>query len=129
MRSYDLDGKLLWELKGMTVNVVPTPFAKHGLIYINSGYPGGSPRPVYAIRPGASGDISLKPDETSNEFIVWYQPLLGTYNTSSLAYGDIYYTLLDRGFLLTSRRQDRQADLRAPAHSRSQWIHGVTLGL
>jgi hypothetical protein len=31
---------------------------------------------------------------------VWYQPLLGTYNTSSLAYGDNYYTLLDRGFLL-----------------------------
>ena len=100
VRSYDLDGKLLWELKGMTVNVVPTPFSRHGLVYINSGYPGGSPRPVYAIRPGASGDISLKPDETSNEFIVWYQPLLGTYNTSSLAYGDIYYTLLDRGFLL-----------------------------
>ena len=59
-----------------------------------------SPRPVYAIRPGASGDISLKPDETSNEYIAWYQPLLGTYNTSSLVYGDYYYTLLDRGFLL-----------------------------
>jgi hypothetical protein len=84
----------------MTVNVVPTPFAKHGLLYINSGYPGGSPRPVYAIRPGASGDISLKPGETSNGYIVWYQPLLGTYNTSSLAYGDHYYTLLDRGFLV-----------------------------
>jgi outer membrane protein assembly factor BamB len=101
VRSYDLDGNLLWELKGMTVNVVPTPFSRNGLIYINSGYPGGSPRPVYAIRPGASGDISLKPGETSNDFIVWYQPLLGTYNTSSLAYRDIYYTLLDRGFLLT----------------------------
>ena len=100
MRSYDLDGKLLWELNGMTVNVTPTPFARHGLVYISSGYPGASPRPVYAIRPGASGDISLKPDETSNEFIVWYQPLLGTYNTSALVYGDYYYTLLDRGFLL-----------------------------
>ena len=83
----------------MTVNVTPTPFASHGLIFINSGYPGASPRPVYAIRPGASGDISLKPDQTSNEFVVWYQPLLGTYNTSSLVYGDLYYTLLDRGFL------------------------------
>jgi hypothetical protein len=100
VRSYDLNGKELWELSGMTVNVTPTPFASHGLIFINSGYPGQSPRPVYAIRPGASGDISLKPDQTSNEFVVWYQPLLGTYNTSSLAYGDLYYTLLDRGFLL-----------------------------
>jgi outer membrane protein assembly factor BamB len=100
VRSYDLEGRLLWELSGMTVNVTPTPFARHGLVYINSGYPGASPRPVYAIRPGASGDISLKGDQTSNEFIVWYQPLLGTYNTSSLVYGDLYYTLLDRGFLL-----------------------------
>ena len=26
--------------------------------------------------------------------------MLGTYNTSALGYGDHYYTLLDRGFLL-----------------------------
>ena len=84
----------------MTVNVVPTPFARHGLLYVSSGYPGANPRPVYAIRPGASGDISLKPDETSNEYIAWYQPTLGTYNTSALVYGDYYYTLLDRGFLV-----------------------------
>ena len=100
VRSYDLDGKLLWELAGMTGNVVPTPFAGPGLVYVSSGYPGANPRPVYAIRPGASGDISLKEGETSNEYIVWYQPLLGTYNTSSLFYGNYHYTLLDRGFLL-----------------------------
>lgn len=101
VRSYDLDGRLLWELGGMTVNVVPTPFARDGLIYISSGYPGGMPRPVYAIRPGASGDISLSEGENGNDFIVWYQPMLGTYNTSALVYDGHYYTLLDRGFLLT----------------------------
>lgn len=100
VRSYDLEGKLLWELHGMTTLTIPSPFARNGLVYISSGYPGGAPRPVYAIRPGASGDISLKPGETGNQYIAWYQPLLGTYNTSSLVYGDYYYTLLDRGFLL-----------------------------
>ena len=100
IRSYGLDGAPLWEVKGMTVNTVPTPFARHGLVYVSSGYPGANPRPVYAIRPGASGDISLQEGETRNQYIAWYQPLLGTYNTSSLAYGDNYYTLLDRGFLL-----------------------------
>ncbi|MDA1094205.1 MAG: PQQ-binding-like beta-propeller repeat protein [Acidobacteria bacterium] len=100
VRSYDLDGRLLWELGGMTVNVVPTPFARDGLVYISSGYPGGMPRPVYAIRPGASGDISLSPGQNGNDFIVWYQPMLGTYNTSALVYDGYYYTLLDRGFLL-----------------------------
>jgi putative pyrroloquinoline-quinone binding quinoprotein len=100
VRSYDLDGKLLWELKGMTILTAPSPFARHGLVYFSSGYPGDSPRPVYAVRPGATGDISLKPGETSNQYITWYQPTLGTYQTSALVYGDYYYTLLDRGFLL-----------------------------
>jgi outer membrane protein assembly factor BamB len=99
-RSYDLDGNLLWELSGMSSLTIPTPFVKHGMVFISSGYPGGALRPVYAIRAGAHGDISLKPDQTSNDYIVWHQPLLGTYNTSALVYGDYYYTLLDRGFLL-----------------------------
>jgi outer membrane protein assembly factor BamB len=100
VRSYDLDGKLLWEFTGMTANVVPTPFSKHGLLYLSSGYPGGQVRPVYAVRPGASGDITLGPGETSNQHVAWFQPLLGTYQTSALVYGDYYYTLLDRGLLL-----------------------------
>ena len=54
IRSYDLDGELLWERGGLTVNDVPTPFAKHGLVYISAGYPGGMPRPVYTVRPGAT---------------------------------------------------------------------------
>jgi outer membrane protein assembly factor BamB len=80
--------------------VVPTPFSKHGLLYLSSGYPGGQVRPVYAVRPGASGDITLGPGETSNQHVAWFQPLLGTYQTSALVYGDYYYTLLDRGLLL-----------------------------
>jgi len=98
-RSYDLDGKVLWELTGMSTIDIPTPFAAHGLLFINSGYVADSLRPVYAIRPGASGDISLKGDESSNTFIVWSHPTLGSYNPSSLVYGDLYYTLHDRGFL------------------------------
>ena len=100
VRSYDLDGKVLWELSGMTGNVVPTPFSRHGLVYIGSGYPGAQVRPVFAVRPGASGDISLKPGQTSSQYVAWFQPQLGTYQTSTLVYGDYYYTLLDRGLLL-----------------------------
>ncbi|HEU4389122.1 MAG TPA: PQQ-binding-like beta-propeller repeat protein, partial [Blastocatellia bacterium] len=60
VRSYDLNGKLLWELVGMSSIAIPTPFAGAGLLYISSGYVGDNHRPVYAIKPGASGDISLK---------------------------------------------------------------------
>jgi outer membrane protein assembly factor BamB len=98
VRSYDLDGKLLWELSGMSSIAIPTPFASFGLVYISSGYVMDSLRPVYAIKPGASGDISLKEGERSNGFISWFQPTAGSYNPSPIVYGDYYYTLYDRGF-------------------------------
>ena len=100
VRSYDLNGNLKWELKGMSSIVNPTPFSKNGLLYVASGYPGDALRPLYAIRPGASGDITLKAGETSNQFIAWSHPQLGTYATSAVVYDGIIYTLLDRGFLL-----------------------------
>jgi outer membrane protein assembly factor BamB len=96
-RSCGLDGGLLWELTATASSPIATPLARQGLLYISSGYPGNALRPVYAIRPGASGDISLKPGEASNEFIVWSQPLLASYQASALIYGDYFYTLLDRG--------------------------------
>lgn len=98
-RAYDVDGKLLWELSGMSTIAIPTPFARHGLLYISSGYVADQLRPTYAIRPGASGDISLKAGETSNAFIAWSNPTAGPYNPTPLAYGDYLYTLHDRGFL------------------------------
>jgi outer membrane protein assembly factor BamB len=98
VRSYDLNGKLIWELSGMSSIAIPTPFSKHGLLYIASGYVGDQHRPVYAIRPGAAGDISLKQGETNNKYIAWYQPQGGPYNPSPIVYGGYYYTLLDRGF-------------------------------
>lgn len=98
-RSYDVDGKLLWELSGMSTIAIPTPFARHGLLFVSSGYVADQLRPTYAIRPGASGDISLTAGETSNAFIAWSNPTAGPYNPTPLAYGDYLYTLHDRGFL------------------------------
>ena len=98
VRSYDLSGKLLWEFTGMSTISIPTPFDRHGLLYIASGYVGDALRPAYAIRPGASGDISLKGDETSNAHIVWSAKTGAPYNPTPLVYGDHYYTLFDRGF-------------------------------
>ncbi len=99
VRAYDLDGKVLWELGGMSSIVIPTPFAQHGLLYLTSGYVGDNVRPVFAVRPSAKGDISLKESETGNEHIAWYQRQAGPYNPSPLVYGDFYYTLLDRGMM------------------------------
>ena len=99
IRSYGLDGTLLWELSGMSTIAIPTPFARHGLLFVSSGYVADQLRPAYAIKAGASGDMSLKPGETGNAFIAWSHPTLGAYNPSAIVHGDYYYTLYDRGFL------------------------------
>ena len=99
VRSYDLDGNLLWELTGMSSSTVTTPFSRFGLLYISSGYIGDRKRPVLAIRPGASGDITVSEGQILNESVAWFQPQSASYNPSPLIYGDYYYTLLDRGYL------------------------------
>ena len=98
-RSYSLDGKLLWQFDGKMSNlVIPSPFAAHGFCYIASGYIGDAHRPTFAMRPGASGDITPKGDYQESEFIEWYQGTSSAYNTSQIVYGDYLYTLYDRGF-------------------------------
>ena len=93
--SYDLQGKELWRMSGMAATPVPTPFAYEGLLYIN----GGRGRPLFALRPGAAGNVSLKEGETANEYVVWSQPRGGTYLPSSVAYDGAVYTLTETGIL------------------------------
>ena len=99
VRAFDLDGKRLWELKGLSVSTTPTPFTAHGLLYASSGYPSDPFRPVYAIRPGAHGDITLKDDQATNDYVAWSQRAAASYMPSALVVGDHYYTLYSQGFL------------------------------
>lgn len=98
VRSYDLDGNVLWTLQGMSSITIATPYEMDGLLYISSGYVGDQLRPVYVIRPGATGDISLSDDESSNEFIAWSDAEAAPYNPSTLVYEGRLYVLYDRGF-------------------------------
>ena len=98
VRAYDLEGNEIWHFGGLNSISIPQPFSEHGLLYVTSGYLGDRIKPVYAIRPGASGDISLAEGQQSNEFIVWYQDGAGPYHPTPLVYGDYYFTLLDLGF-------------------------------
>ncbi len=93
--SYDLAGKELWRLSGMAATPVPMPFAYEGLLYID----GGRGKPLFALRPGAKGDISLKEDQTSNEFVVWSHPRGGTYLPTPVAYDGAVYALTETGIL------------------------------
>jgi pimeloyl-ACP methyl ester carboxylesterase/outer membrane protein assembly factor BamB len=99
VRSYDLQGNVLWSLTGMSSITIATPYEHNGLLYISSGYIMDLKKPLLAIKPGASGDISLAQGERSNEFIAWSQPKAAPYNPTSIIYEDRLYVLYDRSFL------------------------------
>ncbi|MFT5110502.1 MAG: outer membrane protein assembly factor BamB [Pseudoalteromonas tetraodonis] len=97
VRSYDLDGNILWTLTGLSSITVPSPFADGDLLYLCSGYVGSKRKPIFAIKPGASGDISLDSDATSNQHIAWCQKKAAPYMPTPVLYKDYLYVLLDRG--------------------------------
>ena len=97
--SYGLDGKEKWSLTGMSSITIATPYKHADLLIISSGYVGDPSRPLYAIRPGANGDISLVDDENSNEHIAWSHPTIAPYNPSTIAYDGVLYVLHDRGLM------------------------------
>jgi len=98
VRSYDLEGNLLWWLEGMSSITIAVPYEVDGLLYISSGYVGDrKSRPIYAIRPGANGDITLGEGETSSESICWVQKMGAPYNPSTTVYDGNMYVLYDFG--------------------------------
>jgi outer membrane protein assembly factor BamB len=96
--GYDLQtGKELWRMTGGGDIPVPTPISSHGLIFITNSHGGKSP--VYAVRPSASGDITLKDPDTSNAHIAWSAARDGAYMQTPLVYEDILYVCKDNGVL------------------------------
>lgn len=97
-RVYSLEGELLYEFGGNSSITIATPYAEDDLLFVSSGYVLDQKKPLFAIRPGASGDISLKDRETQNEYIAWCQKQAAPYNPSTVLYEGRIYVLYDRGF-------------------------------
>lgn len=95
--SYDLEGNELWRMDGQSILPAPTPFTYDGLLYLVSGVHGDDNRPITAVRPGASGDITLPENARSSEYVVWHDRVAGTYIPTPVAYQDSIWVLYDRG--------------------------------
>ena len=97
IRGYDAaTGALVWTLGPNSEVTVGTPVVGEGLVYVTGGYP--PVRPIYAIKPTASGDISLPKEKTSSDAIAWSNTA-GTYIPTPLYYEGILYTLGNDGIL------------------------------
>ena len=98
IRGYDpATGKELWRLTPNSEVTTPTPFVAHDLIFVTSGY--APIQPIYAIKPGAVGDITLKDGKESIEHIAWSKKRGGPYMPTPVVYGDYLYTCSNQGVL------------------------------
>jgi outer membrane protein assembly factor BamB len=97
-RSYDPEtGAELWRLAKKSEVTIPTPVCGKDLLYITSG---NRPiQPIFAIKPGAVGDISLKEQEDKNAHIVWSKMRGGPYMPTPILYGPYFYTCSNSGIL------------------------------
>jgi outer membrane protein assembly factor BamB len=95
-RGYNpASGEELWRLAGNSEIAIPTPVAGAGLVIVTNGYRGV--QPIYAIKPGSKGDITLKGDDTKNDAIAWSTKRGGPYIPTPLIYRDQLYLLQGNG--------------------------------
>ncbi len=96
--SYDLDGDELWRMSRFSMMPIQSPFAWNGRLYVTSGVAGEQNKPIAAIRPGGSGDITPADDADQGEYVAWYNRVAGgTYLPTPLIYGGGLYVLSDTG--------------------------------
>jgi outer membrane protein assembly factor BamB len=97
-RGYDpMTGKELWKYSGNSEIAIPTPIVGPGVVVITNGYRGV--QPIFAIKPGATGDITLPKDTTKNGFVSWSTTRGGPYIPTPVIYHDQLYVLLNNGVL------------------------------
>ncbi len=93
VRAYDLlTGKLIWECGGLSGNVVASPVAADGIVYVTNSY---ETREMLAIRlADAQGDI------TGTDAVTWSRHRHTPYVPSPLLYGGrLYFLKHYQGFL------------------------------
>ena len=130
VRSYNVNGRLLWQFTGMSTFAVPSPLASGGLLYVMSGYTASPLRPAYAIRPGATGDISLKPDRDEQRVHRLGRSHAGDVPSVSARVSRLLLHPPRSRLPDVQRSGDREADLSAAAHQqRHRHVHRVAVGI
>lgn len=96
--GYDFtSGRELWWLDGGGDIPVPTPIFADGLIYLTSAH--GKIRPMRAIRPDATGDITAADPAGTNAAIAWVHPRQGNYMQTPIAVNHRIYSCFDAGIV------------------------------
>jgi outer membrane protein assembly factor BamB len=96
IRGYDpRTGRELWRLGGSSMITAPTPIFDSGLHVIASGR--APERPIFAVHPGARGDLTLAKGEDHSAHVAWSKTGRGSYMPTPLAYRGQLYVLANNG--------------------------------
>jgi outer membrane protein assembly factor BamB len=96
IRGYDpRTGRELWRLGGSSKITAPTPVFHDGLIVVASGR--APERPIFAIKAGARGDLTLPKDAVQSAAIAWSRTGRGSYMPTPLIHDGIVYVLANNG--------------------------------
>jgi len=91
-RGYDLEtGKEIWSVPGMTVNTIPSPVHRQGLVYLASGYRGTMVQAVALAE--ASGELDPNGGPEGKSAVRWNHTRHTPYVPSLLVYDDQVYFL------------------------------------
>src|SRR5688572_3020921 len=96
IRGYDpKTGKELWRLGGSSKITAPTPVFSDGLFIVASGR--DPERPLFAVRAGSRGNLTLERGRTSSDAIAWSRTLRGPYMPTPLIYRGLLHVLNNNG--------------------------------
>lgn len=96
IRGYDpTTGREKWKLGGSSQITAPTPIFTEQFLVVSSGRRPG--KPLFVLKPGASGEITLPEGKTSGEFVVWSREGRGSYMPTPIIYGPYLYSLNNDG--------------------------------
>ena len=98
IRGYDpRTGRELWRLGRSSKITAPTPVFDGNLIVVMSGRRPNAP--IFVVKAGARGDITLQEKATSGGNVLWTRERSGSYMPTPMIYRGYLYVLKNEGIL------------------------------
>lgn len=90
-------GAELWRLGGSSMITAPTPIFSKDYVVVASGR--RPVKPIFVMRKGVRGDLTLPKGQTQSDAIVWSSTGRGPYMPTPIIVGDLLFSITNAGVL------------------------------
>jgi outer membrane protein assembly factor BamB len=107
IRSYNLNtGKVIWELKAVGEQAIPSPIADMEHLYLGNEGGEQAKGKFYSVIAGAEGDITPKDSSATSAWIEWSTPDAELGSGSPLLYKGLIYNIGGKGEITVTSAPD-----------------------